>query len=258
MLTLSSKGLSNFANINFSNDFKIIFKNNIYEINKFHAIFISPQISNILSLDFTVSEFYMSINDEKNQFEFIIQLINGNNIEITDDNISFLIQCSKILGNNELINNIFDIKFPTINENNCIEILNLKLINGGDISKEIIYLSNNIIKFEINEFLKLDILILEQIFFNKFLNLPDEDFLFNIILNLITINQEKYKKLLYCIKCEYLSTKFFKKFLNLIEELKIINDFWEKLRLRLINSKKIELFNDENRFNMKKIPILFE
>jgi hypothetical protein len=71
------------------------------------AAFIAPRIARLYTTDLTVNEYCLQMEDPGQQFTQFLSLVNGSNIQATDENRPFLLSVARELENSEVYFSIF-------------------------------------------------------------------------------------------------------------------------------------------------------
>ena len=249
IFTLSTKNLINGRKMYHEEDFSFVLGDHLYKCNRFLAGFLSPIIANLSQTDSFFNEYKLKINDERFQFKKIMQLINFGEVQFNQIDSEYLIQIGNLLGNKELINEGINLKNQRINLSIDLIILILqeKVNYDLDSEEEINFISKNLYEIKSQQLLKFNLNILEKIFSNPNLKIEDEDFLFNLIFEIIQNKGEKYIPLLGTIMFQYLSQDSLIKFINNISLNNITTLIWNSICQRLLNFNILKEKNENQR-----------
>ena len=175
-------------------------------------------------------------NNENNDdvFKNVIQLSEGNEIEINKYNQNQLLFYFNQLGNTEFLNFILDSeKLQEINEQNAIDRLMLKLSNSIVAKDELAYISSNLYEFDENVLSSLDSETLGLILSQPCLRIKSEEWLFDFIMKNITDNPSFISLFEYVEFCNLSVDKIFQ-FEETITLDELNNTIWKSICKRLI------------------------
>lgn len=243
--------VSNIPLQNYIKDFTFIVNDEKFETNIFIAHMLSPIISKMYLIDPTINEFTITTKEHGN-FQKILDLVNFNINEISENEKNFLSDIFDQLGTENI--KITE-KDPEITINNVFQKLFLyqqcKFFNEI-YQKEIDFISEHF--FELNneqteEFLKLSIETLNDIFSNSNLLLQNEDQLLDIVTYLYS-QDKKYSLLFDYIDFLYVEVSSISKFLSIFDYDDLSNEIWSSLSSRL--KQRIIIDKEENQTKRHK------
>jgi hypothetical protein len=210
---LSSSGMANITKSRMENDFTFIVGGRRHSCPWFVAEFLSPKVSRVHSVDITVSEIDIEVQDVNNEFESILSLGFGSSLSVARENRLFLLSIARELNNWELYFSVHELS----EENFIIS----EFCQQFDDWKQIECLSERAAAFLASHFFELDssflrelpISALSQILSNPSLQLESEDLLYKLIQNQLELKPE-WSELLCHIRFDLLSTKSIEHFIS--------------------------------------------
>lgn len=246
--SLSALGLTNVSQIPIVDDFTFVVGGKEYPSNKFLASYISPAITRILISDIDANRFVIDIDDTDCFFESIISLLNGNVIQITDNNILFLMQIAKIFENDEMMES-FSMHIPSLHEGNAIDLYLQRLKYNLETSQVVQFIASNFSKVHRDSLMKLNPTQLADIIGNDSLHIKDEDSFFQILLDYINENGPDSIFLLGYVNLPCLHEDLIPLYIQMITPDNINAMIWESICSRLqfevnLKPKKKKKFKD--------------
>ncbi|KAK8898307.1 hypothetical protein M9Y10_000590 [Tritrichomonas musculus] len=243
----------------YKKDFLFIVNGKEYKTSRLVADLLSPIICKLHFSDPTASTFTITTQNNGN-FLNILELVSSKAITFTDDEIPYLSEIIKILGNNYIE---YEYKPTDISVENVLKLLQFHEQNPtffyNQILREIEFASSHFTElFEnrVEEIKKLSIDTFEKILKNDHLILKNEDQLLKIINTLYSENS-KYSILYETVLFSNVSAESMKEFVTIFDMNEMTFDLWEGLSKRLCEELKNNKNNDQNRY--KKIEgTLFE
>lgn len=265
-------------------DFTFIVGNSEFKINKLIADLISPNVNRLHETDASASFYYINCNQNQqtinnshfnsdvdieineSDFKLIIDLSEGNGIQIDENNILSLDFFFKALGNNEINNFLsnemdIDLNDLAFNESNQKYSLFDRTLNNLMMKdalhmphdKEVNFISSHFYAYINNKkalnnnLMKLSTDTFYEILGQPNLCIDDEESLFNFILLLIEKNNDEFTCLFEFIEFENLSIESVKLFLNTISFESMNQKVWDSF-LSFFNNKN----NNENNHFTKR------
>ena len=258
-ILLSSKGLQNLPLTVYENNFEFILIKKIFKCPTFLADFISPKIGKFHQVDITLNQFYINIEDPKNNFNIIMNLMYGKEVQITIEQTYWLLKIGRILENDEIINYVNNFDDQELSINTIFEIIKQKKEFGINISRELQFISSHFSDFEENQLLELEISMIESILKDEELKVENETILFNFLIKFIEINNCECFYLLKYIQCDFLEETDFEKFINLVEKIdNLLFLSWPNIKNKLFNNNLKDLNKLKNRYNKNSKSLLKE
>ena len=257
-IKISTKGLNNISFDESENDFEFIIGSDDYHVPHFLAEFISPIIARLRKQDKSISSFCIPIEDENQRFRFIVDLMYGNDINISNLDAQILRYFAEKLGNYELFDELDIFKPDHLSEDNVFNIIMGKYRIGLNFNDEIQFIAMNFNKIDKSKIGQLPVPLIEAILSSKDLQVNTEDDLFNFICELIQRGGDEYRILMEYILFEFLNEESMDKFLNMTSIEDVNSSLWNALSKRLL--KPVSLTNKEieesqmNRFLKGSIP----
>lgn len=209
IFSLSSNALKTLNFNLYEKDFKFIVEDKEYYVSKIFADFVSPNVNKLHRTDPTSNCYFIPKYDKSKQIDYfknlnlesisddtdndifkcILQLSEGNEIEINKFNKNQLLYYFNKLGNSEFLNFLLDsAKFQEINEYNAIDRLILKLSNSISAKDELAYISSNLYEFDEDVLSSIDSETLGLILSQPSLRIQNEEWLFDFIMKNISKN----------------------------------------------------------------------
>ena len=239
---------TNFQNIHMNkleNDFYFIVNHQIYSTNRIVADFISPKISRIHETDYLLSNY--SINTKyKGNFERVLKYIYNGKIELNEEEKKYFLDIFYELENFQEFYNISPLMEENINQDNVIDKINFKYEHSIKEDDEIIFLCEHfeeIYESGKEKFSSLEPYILSNIFENEHFQIKNEDFLFNIILELVS-KSEEYFILFEHVAFVNVSIPLIKKFVQVFNIDYITQNIWKNICFRLEEPLHKEIESD--------------
>ncbi|OHT08690.1 hypothetical protein TRFO_04760 [Tritrichomonas foetus] len=232
--------LQNTINIGLPTDFEFRFANKTYSCSKFHAAFISPYVSRLLNTDPTIDWLQLPFSDDNDYFSLFMNLMKGEKIQITADNISFLINVSQFLK----IENITSLIKRESKESvrNCIQRFILNKASGKDLFHDYYTIAFHIKEIPSEDLKNLTIDDLKHIFSHQQLALMSENEKFEYIKK---IANDDYPMLLGFIDLERLSEENLSQLLEDLTFDKIDHPIFCQIKKAMMNLKKGDTFTNK-------------
>lgn len=247
---------------NYEKDFTFIVNSKRFNTSSFVADILSPTISKIHFNDPTIKEF--SINtDIQGDFNHILNLLNFDSQEISEEEIPFIIEMIEILGiekvdlniksdNEELtVDNIFQhIKkhqqHPRIYSSQLEKDVDFFTSHFHELKDQIVSQIDES-KFDIKDF------VFEKIIYNRKLQLDTEDDLLEIV-NKLYLNDSNYSRFYEFVDFVYVDEESIKEFVNVFDFNDMTSSVWNSIVHRLQQEVKIkkEKGNEKKHESSKK------
>jgi hypothetical protein len=240
LLNLSAKGLAMISWDNYECDFKFKIGTKEYFCPSFVAEFLSPRISNLRKNDCTIQEFQLETVDSEKCFECFLSLGFGSSVCLNGEDYLIFENLSFELGATEFYEQIFKEFSGDINpENVCDRLKKLEQLNCF-CDDEIAFAASHFKNIDSTSIEKLSVSLLFQILKHDSLRIENEDWLFDIVLSLISKDQD-YCSRLELIGYEYLSKSSIESFIDLISKSFefLTYSIWQNLRSRLISGRNV-------------------
>ncbi|OHS95125.1 hypothetical protein TRFO_38643 [Tritrichomonas foetus] len=218
----------------YDKDFTFIVNEQCYKVNKICADIISPIINNIHKTDPTVDHFDITCEFDSSEFEHIIGLFKNQPIEINKINTKQMMHFFNELGNSEFLSFLLGNceSLESCSQEKVIERFLIKLKHSINVDEDVEFIANHFYQFEENLSSDLDVDSLSIILSHPSLQIPNEEWLFNLIMNNIQRNP-LFISLLEFVEFRNLSTESMFHFAQQIpfEELNI--SIWKSICKRL-------------------------
>ena len=254
MFSLSNDALKTLNFNLYEKDFTFIVGENEYNVSKIFADFVSPNVNKQHKVDPTSNTYYIPKYDDSNEFNYfkklnlenntkndnedifnyIIQLSEGNEIEVNKSNKNQLLYYFNLLGNSEFLKFLLDSEtFQEINERNAIDRLLIKLSNSISAKDELSYISSNLYGFDENTLSSLDSETLSLILGQPCLRIKNEEWLFDFIMKNIPESPSFISLFEYVEFCNLSVEKIFQ-FEEAISLDELNHTIWKSICKRLI------------------------
>ena len=243
---------------NYDNDFSFVVNGKLFKTSKIVSDLLSPTICRLHSNDPTIDVFNIN-TAHQGDFSRILNLINFNKTEITDNDLPFFSEVFEILGTGS-------IEFSLINQTSEITIDNVfHLLQNHEkyykffssqIAAEIEFISshfNELCETKEEEFYKLDFDALFQIINSPKLLLKSEDQLLNF-LNRMYSNNSMYSIFYETVFFSNVTIEAISEFITLFDVNDMNDSIWQRICERL--KEKIECKNDimiKGRYESEKV-----
>lgn len=245
----------------YDKDFLFIVNGEEFKTSRIIADLLSPKICQNHLNDTTNNEFIINTN-AKGDFSLILNLINFDYHDISNQDIPFLTEVLKILENDSIEIKYIDQESELTLEK-AIEFIknyeNFGFFSSNLIDKNINYISSHFyeIKENENENLLEDISpsTIYKILTNTNLQLDSEDQLITVINHLYSHNSN-FHFLYEYVNFENISKEKIIQFLNTFDINDLTNETWRKISVRLQQDLK-EKVTQKSRYFNKKVPLLY-
>lgn len=250
----------------YTKDFTFIVNGEKYQTTRLISDLLSPQISQIHSVDPTFDTFTINTKNKGN-FSHILSLIDFQLNDLSDNDLPFIIEVLEQLNNNKI--KLYEEEKVELTEANVINELQKHELHPKyysiQIETEIEYITSHmdkLLKTQEEELMKLQIDTLERIISSEQLTISTEDDLVEFI-NKLYKHDSKY-----CIFYEYvyfinISTEKMKEFIETFDMNDLSNGTWHRLCDRLEKEIAVKNFerkrenktnNNENEINKNEFP----
>lgn len=252
-IKLSAAGFANVNQAFLPNDFNFIIDGKEYPSNKIIADFFSPKIAQLHMADPTIDSFTIPLTNLDIDFDFFLNILKTGKIQIDESEIVSYIKLSKLLGNNEVIEQLIESHSnpEEFSEDNIITELNFAQTCEFTTDEMISYAASHFSEI----FQKIDISIeyetIEDILSSPDFNVSDESYLLDFVIDLIETRGNDYKSFLSFIDIKKLNKSDLDIFLQYITPDQIDCGLWNNIKERLM-FESISVNND-NGVNKKEI-----
>lgn len=227
----------------FDKDFTFIVNDQEFKTSRLIANILSPKISQIQTIDPTISQFIIKTKN-KGDFRYFLNLIRFQQIDFPAEEIPFIDEVIQILDNKSL-----SFEYPDnsknktdVNNENIFdqlkEYLIYPMVNSQLINELIDNISTTFFQFDQDFMSKnmknLDINVIERILQNSKLQLESEDQLISLI-NELYINDSNMSILYQYVDFTYVNEIKISEFLNIFNIDDLTNSTWKKISNRLLN-----------------------
>jgi hypothetical protein len=120
-IALSTKGLRNIPFSQYENDFRFLVGDSEYRCPSFVADFLSPRIASAHSADITIDSFELHISSSERVFETFLSVGRGCSVTLTESNLGLFRSICIELGNQELLDVLFEQLEGDLNVKNAID-----------------------------------------------------------------------------------------------------------------------------------------
>ena len=260
--SLTSHGLANIYKYEFEKDFLFKVGGHEYQVPRVLAYFISPKIAKAAIADPFLKEFEINVDDNFFQFNLIIRLMKGENVNVSFFNAHYLLEVAHELQNQEIIDLILSFLATPFKPETIVLRLQQKASFHGDIHSEIEYIAENFTKINTDLIKELDNDTLYSIFLCEKLTIKSESSLFEFITKLIDERGSSAKFLLECVYYENITDADMNLLWNYIPPENLHGPILESIKRRSIHQplpksliekrylqKSVELFYQSNAFS---------
>ncbi|KAK8892383.1 hypothetical protein M9Y10_029609 [Tritrichomonas musculus] len=223
----------------YKKDFTFIVDGKKYQLSRFEADLLSPTIRLLHAIDKTVDYFYIDThNDFPNcKFTDFLSLLSFTSQTYDLQKQYYFKRIFSLLGNDQESNRINVKYMDTITTDNVIDIIQNKpnFFYQNEFTEEIIdFISVNFTEIDQNKLKTLDVDILEMILKNDNLQIYDEDYLLEFIMNVYRWNP-KATILLENVYFTNLSSEKFVNFMNNFDFNDFTSETWKLVREKIFN-----------------------
>lgn len=254
----------------FDNDFSFIVNGEEFKTSKIISDLISPKVCQSHLSDPTTDQFIINTHHRGN-FSNIINLINFNKNSIPDDEIPFVFEIIKKLGNKSIEVSLKS-SYEDITIDNVIDIIRRheknEIFFSKQLQEEIDFLSSHFFELTENDEEMLNLLSLETlgvVLGNSKLKLRDEDQLISII-NELYSKDSKYATLYSYVYFSNVGENIIEEFVEIYNISDITQEIWASISQRLIQQIKISLseqinnnrYKGKNKHDKQGISLLYK
>lgn len=189
---LSGKGLQNINWDLLADDFTFVIDEPFatFSTNKLLADFISPNVASIHLTEATISEYHIEKGDPE-IFNQILNLLKGEKVEFDFQSLSKVFQIAKSIGNQEIICFVDNQLNEPLSINNITDRIINQAKNHRYIEQKLIdFAATNLCEIPKNKLFQLDVDMLSMILSDQHLSIFSEDYLFDLVCDLFTFNQD--------------------------------------------------------------------
>ena len=235
--------------------FTFIVNGKEFQTSRLISDLLSPKICRIHSIDPTIDRFFVNTKNA-GDFGHILELVNFERKEITEDETLFICEILDSLGNDSI-----EIFIPgdkdKLTVENSIDILKKHLkyatFYNKNISTDIEFISTNFGEILDNQELKvniktIDISIIERIMNNEHLRIQDEDQLLKFLNELYKENSKYFTLYEFVLFCN-VSSEIINEFIEIYDISDITAETWKSISLRL---KQNVIKNDNDKDEHKE------
>ncbi|EAX97949.1 hypothetical protein TVAG_316140 [Trichomonas vaginalis G3] len=256
---LSAKGLLNCANSNLQNDFVFIVGSKEYPCNSLLADFISSKAAELHIQNPHAESLTIDVSDPYDVFSVVMQLMNGEEIDVIPSNIKYIRRIAKAIGNQELLREFSYLwRNEQLTLTNCVQIAEEKYENKDDITAEIEYIAANFFQIAFDQLDGMDIYLFEMVFTHPSLILEDETKTFNFVFQQCQKYGYEYVTLFKYIIFENTKKEDINLFLEKILKKYISADIFEAIKHRLCQPLTTACPTDSTRYHIPSITLLFD
>ena len=238
----------------FENDFIFIVNGKSYRTNRFVADLISPKISNLHKIDGSISSFEITTG-VNGDFNKILEYAKMKEIELETDELRYFLTIMRLLENYEE----YVAHTPALNEeisfDNALWRIKLKKDILLDYDEELNFIATNFEEFVTNyhqDFLTLNVQLMEEIFNNENFKISDEDVLLDFIIDLYQASTD-YTPLFGNVMFMLATSPYIEKFVKVFDFNLIDNNIWKQISVRLLSEVSKESRNAYKEANKELI-----
>jgi hypothetical protein len=219
----------------YPNDFVILIGKHKYRCSRLLAAFLSPKIAQLIASDILADSYTLPIDDSKFQFKQVFRLLQGDSLEVTEENRDYLARVGELLGNQEIIDQVMDSVPEQTDSLAVIQSARNKLRQGLRPDCEFEYISSRLSDFAPVDFVHFDLEDLYVIFFSEHVRVEDESSLFKFVMSVIKQQDDpRARILLYSIACENLTMSEMVEFAEEISNCEVTGSIFHSLCKRLV------------------------
>jgi hypothetical protein len=227
--------LGAYAKAIYPSDFTFIIGKHKYRCSRLLAAFLSPKIAQVIMADVLADSYTLPIDDSKFQFKQIFRLLQGETLEVTEDNRDYLARVGELLGNQEIIDQVREAVPEQTDALSVIQSARNLLRQGLKPDSEFEYISSHLSDFAPIDFIEFELDDLYMIFFSEHVRVDDESSLFRLVLSVIKQQQDpRARILLYSIACENLTMAEMVAFADEISHCEVTGSIFHGLCKRLL------------------------
>jgi hypothetical protein len=210
---LSARGLANVAVGGWSDDFSFIVGDHRYRCQSSIAQFLSPRVSKLHSIDATINELRLEVEDRDELFGSVLKSAGGSSIAVDSAQRRTFAEICGALWNSELYESVCGQLIDEVTMENIVDRLRFLSTTRCDISAELKFIASHFYDFLCRpDALKpMPFSILYEAIGQGSLRLENEDSLYNFISRGIETNREMHG-LLEFLRLEYCSTEIMNDF----------------------------------------------
>jgi hypothetical protein len=207
------------------------------EVPAFIADFLSPRISDLHRIDPTISEFEVTTELTDKEFMQYLYLARGESLPVTRSNLSRFASLCEEMGNEELLEAIFNIGGDLTVEN-VLPRLKVRLSRGWCVVDEFSYVASHFHRFKEPELSELPVDAFLAILSDPTLNVENEDSLFDFIADQVD-GDPSFFQLFQTVCFQYLSSDRIERIVSWISDSfdRLTLPIWRAISQRLIDSK---------------------
>lgn len=235
-IILSSAGLKNIASYYSAEDFVFDVSGSLYHCNNIQADFISPNISKLHQTDPTINIFQLKTDDCEQDFQFFMDLMNGNPVFVDKTKIPFYAKVCQQIGNMELIDHLCpldDISLDLTIDNIASRIATCELYHL-DNTMEIEFASLHFSEIPNSILSSFSLDVLHQILDSPALLIRNEGYLLDFIAEQIETRGKQFISLLSHVKITQLTNNEMSFYLSMLDLDSIDAEIWEQLITRML------------------------
>lgn len=236
ILSLGVENLSYLDPQAFEKDFSFIVSGSIYRCNRFFADLISPRVAQMHRNDPTAFQFIIKVPDKGSYFTYFLKLAHGETVKIGHNALQYVLKIASELGNVSILKSIYDQDQRDITVDTVIQLICEKKSYGLDYKKEYKFAVNHFSDIPLKSVLQADLDTISNILSDDDLVIDNEDWLYNLIRQIIKEKGQDYKLLLGCLLFEYMTPNAMSSFVSIVNYEDISGKLWQNLKRRLVLS----------------------
>jgi hypothetical protein len=234
---LPSRGLANVAFRGWSDDFTFIIGDHRYRCPSSVAQFLSPRVSELNSIDATISELRLEVDDRDELFGSVLQAAKGNSIAVDSDHRGTLEAICATLWNSELCKSVYLELGGEVTVKSVTDPLQFLSGSRSNPSTELEFIASHFYDFlyRRDRLKALSFSMIYEILGHGSLRIDSEDGRSDFISESIETDAEMFG-LLEFVRLEFCSTEVMNNFLDLLSERfgEINASVWAGLHARLV------------------------
>lgn len=235
-LSLGVENLSFLDPQAFEKDFSFIVSGSIYKCNRFFADLISPKVAQMHRNDPTASQFIIKAPDKGSYFMKFLKLSYGETVTITPNAMQYILKIASELGNTTILKSIYDQDQRDITVDTVMQLISEKTSYGLNFRKEYKFAVHHFSEIPLKSVLQVDLDTISNILCDEDLCIDNEDWLFELIRQIIKEKGQDYRILFGCLYFEYMTPTAMASFVSMVKYEDVSAQLWSNLKRRLVLS----------------------
>jgi hypothetical protein len=182
-----------------------------------------------------------------------MDLMRGKTVQIEPTDLQYVRSVAHLLGNHELLDLVEPYIVKNLDPTNIVREIHAKQRASGNIHAEIGFAAAHFTEIPRQALRSLDLPVIKQIVHHPLLQIEDEGWLFEFILECVEANGIDWRELFDVVQFEYLSTTQMEGFLKVIDVATLNDVLWEKLQRRLLAAVTVNGRRDRSPFQTASV-----